>query len=74
MTTIPVTVLNLSAALGRIVIGLIADRTGPVNALIFVTLMSGLSQLLLWTLVSTYAGVVSSFKYPFVIPALPRPV
>ena len=53
------TIVNLSAAVGRTMIGFVADRVGPVNALFFVIMMSGLSQLLVWTFVSTYGGIVS---------------
>lgn len=45
--------------MGRTIIGFVADRIGPVNALFFVIMMSGLSQLLVWTFVSTYGGIVS---------------
>lgn len=53
------TIVNLSAAAGRTIIGFVADRIGPVNALFFVIIMSGLSQLLVWTFVTTYGGIVS---------------
>ncbi|KAH8092196.1 major facilitator superfamily domain-containing protein [Cristinia sonorae] len=52
------TVLNLAAAVGRTIIGFIADRFGPVNSLFLVTLLSGLSQMLVWTFVSTYGGIM----------------
>lgn len=63
MTTVPVTVLNFSAATGRITIGFIADRVGPVNALLVVTLMSGLCQLLIFSFVGDYAGIVSLISF-----------
>lgn len=54
-----VTILNLAAAMGRTIIGFVADRFGPVNSLFLVTLLSGLSQMLVWTFVTTYGGIVS---------------
>ena len=53
-----ITILNLSAAIGRTIIGFIADRFGPVNSLLLVTLLSGLSQMLVWSFVTTYGGIV----------------
>jgi len=53
-----ITVLNLAAAMGRTIIGFVADRFGPVNSLFVVTLLSGLSQMLVWTFVTTYGGIM----------------
>ena len=50
--------LNFSAATGRTLVGFIADRIGPVNALWSVIMLSGLTQLFVWTFVSNYAGIV----------------
>ncbi|GBE86939.1 Aspyridones efflux protein [Sparassis crispa] len=59
LSSLPVTVLNLSAACGRTLIGFVADRVGPVNALFVAVLLSGLTQLLIWNFVTTYAGIMS---------------
>lgn len=58
LCSLPITAVNLSAAVGRTVIGFVADRTGPVNALIFSITMSGLTQILIWNFVKTYAGII----------------
>lgn len=58
MSALPLTVLNVSAALGRILVGFAADKLGPVNALWVAITLSGLTQLVVWTFVSTYAGIV----------------
>ena len=59
MLALPVTVLNISAAVGRIFIGFAADKLGPVNALFVAIALSGLTQLVVWMFVTTYAGIVS---------------
>ncbi|KAI0632990.1 MFS general substrate transporter [Trametes polyzona] len=67
LTALPVTMLNFSAALGRTLIGFLADRIGPVNALWAVIMLSGLTQLLVWTFVTTYAGIMAfGIMYGFV--------
>ncbi|TFK90900.1 MFS general substrate transporter [Polyporus arcularius HHB13444] len=58
MSALPLTVLNVSAALGRILVGFAADKLGPVNALWVAITLSGLTQLVVWTFVSTYAGIM----------------
>ena len=72
MLAFPLTVLNLSAAVGRILVGFAADKCGPVNALFVAIALSGLTQLLVWMFVTTYAGIVSPpppFP-PLLLPAL----
>ncbi len=64
LTVLPVTMLNFSAATGRTLVGFIADRIGPVNALWSVIMLSGLTQLFVWTFVSTYAGIVRTRYSP----------
>ncbi|OCH92545.1 MFS general substrate transporter [Obba rivulosa] len=59
LAELPLTILNLSAASGRTLVGFIADRIGPVNALFVAVLMSGLTQLLIWTFVADYAGIMA---------------
>ncbi|KAI0772442.1 MFS general substrate transporter [Trametes elegans] len=67
LAALPVTMLNFSAAAGRTLIGFLADRIGPVNALWLVVMLSGLTQLLVWTFVSTYAGIMAfAILYGFV--------
>ena len=39
---------NFSSALGRITMGLLCDRLGPINTLFLSLLLSGLSMLLMW--------------------------
>ena len=58
LTVLPLTVLNLSAATGRTPVGLVADRIGPVNALLLAVYMSALTQIVIWNVISTYAGIV----------------
>ncbi|KAL6302561.1 major facilitator superfamily domain-containing protein [Sparassis latifolia] len=58
LSSLPVTALNLSAAAGRTLIGFVADRTGPVNALFVAIFMSGITQILIWNFVTTYAGIM----------------
>ena len=50
--------LNFSAATGRTLVGFVADRVGPVNALWSVIMLSGLTQMLVWSFVGNYAGIV----------------
>ncbi|CDO77486.1 hypothetical protein BN946_scf184902.g20, partial [Trametes cinnabarina] len=57
--TLPVVVLNLSAALGRTLVGFAADIFGPVNSLLVAIVLSGLTQLVVWMFVSSYAGIMA---------------
>ncbi|KAI0830271.1 MFS general substrate transporter [Trametes gibbosa] len=67
LSALPVTMLNFSAAMGRTLIGFLADRIGPVNALWAVVMLSGLTQLLVWTFISNYAGIMAfAIMYGFV--------
>ena len=74
MSALPLTVLNISAALGRILVGFAADKLGPVNALWVAITLSGLTQLLVWTFVTTYAGIVRVFSSPCLPPHVPCPL
>ncbi|KAH9924237.1 MFS general substrate transporter [Amylocystis lapponica] len=58
LTVLPLTALNLAAACGRTTVGLVADRIGPVNALLIAVYMSGLTQIVIWNVISTYAGII----------------
>ncbi|KAI0758964.1 MFS general substrate transporter [Fomes fomentarius] len=67
LSVLPVTMLNFSATAGRALVGFAADRIGPVNALWMVVMLSGLTQLLVWSFVSTYAGIMAfGIMYGFV--------
>ncbi|EIN03957.1 MFS general substrate transporter [Punctularia strigosozonata HHB-11173 SS5] len=57
-SVLPLTILNLAAGLGRILVGHVADGVGVVNALFVAVLGSGLAQLLVWNFVSGYAGIM----------------
>ncbi|KAI8996259.1 MFS general substrate transporter [Trametes punicea] len=59
LAALPVVVLNLSAALGRTLVGFVADFFGPVNSLLVAIALSGLTQLVVWTFVSTYGGIMA---------------
>lgn len=50
--------LNFGAAAGRTSVGFIADRIGPVNAMLISVGISGLAQLLIWNFVKNYSGIV----------------
>ncbi|KAI0651102.1 MFS general substrate transporter [Trametes meyenii] len=58
VAALPLVVLNLSAALGRTLVGFAGDKFGPVNLLWVSIVLSGLSQLVVWMFVSTYAGIM----------------
>ncbi|KAG8931847.1 hypothetical protein FRC02_002034 [Tulasnella sp. 418] len=68
----PIAVLNFSAAIGRTIVGLSADRVGPLNALIATTFIAGLSQLLIWQfaysfwLIMIFAVVCGAFVGCFI--------
>ena len=57
--------LNFSAASGRTLVGLLADRIGPVNSLWCAIMLSGLTQMLVWSFISTYAGIVRPKSFIF---------
>lgn len=56
--------LNFGAASGRASVGFVADRIGPVNALLISVTISGLAQLLIWNFVNTYSGIVRTAPSP----------
>ncbi|KAI0744531.1 MFS general substrate transporter [Earliella scabrosa] len=67
LAALPVTMLNFSAAIGRTLVGFVADRIGPINALWTVIMLSGLTQIFIWSFVSTYAGIMAfGILYGFV--------
>ncbi|EMD34914.1 hypothetical protein CERSUDRAFT_96826 [Gelatoporia subvermispora B] len=57
-SALPLTLLNIAAAIGRASVGFAADKLGPVNALFVSILISGCAQLVIWTLISSYAGII----------------
>ncbi|EJD48102.1 MFS general substrate transporter [Auricularia subglabra TFB-10046 SS5] len=59
LTVLPVTLLGVSATIGRIAVGFTADKIGPTNAFILSVTLSGLAQLILWNLAKTYATVLA---------------
>ena len=61
--------LNFGAAAGRASVGFVADRIGPVNALLISVGISGLAQLLIWNFVNTYSGIVRTAPSPGPLPA-----
>jgi hypothetical protein len=63
-SVLPLTILNLSAGMGRILVGYTADRVGVVNSLFVAVLGSGIAQLLVWNVVKTYGGIVSTDSRP----------
>ncbi|KAH9837775.1 major facilitator superfamily domain-containing protein [Rhodofomes roseus] len=59
LSALPLMLLNFGAAAGRTSVGFIADRIGPVNALLISVSMSGLAQLLIWNFVKNYSGIIA---------------
>ncbi|RPD63373.1 MFS general substrate transporter [Lentinus tigrinus ALCF2SS1-6] len=59
LATLPLTMLNFTSTFGRTFVGFVADRIGPVNTLWSVIMLSGLTQLLVWSFVSSYAGIMA---------------
>jgi MFS family permease len=59
LATLPVALMNFSAAAGRTMIGYTADRIGPTNSLILAVTCSGLSQLLFWNFATGYGAIVT---------------
>ncbi|KZO93329.1 MFS general substrate transporter, partial [Calocera viscosa TUFC12733] len=56
--SVPIAVNNFASAIGRTLIGRLADRIGVINAFMLSVALSGLSQLLIWQFVTTYGGVM----------------
>ncbi|KAI0724670.1 major facilitator superfamily domain-containing protein [Fomitopsis betulina] len=59
LSALPLMLLNFGAAAGRSSVGFVADRIGPVNALLISVSISGLAQLLIWNFVYTYSGIIA---------------
>ncbi|KAH9922209.1 major facilitator superfamily domain-containing protein [Fomitopsis serialis] len=58
-SVLPLMLLNFGAAAGRTSVGFIADRIGPVNAMLISVGISGLAQLLIWNFVRSYSGIIA---------------
>ncbi|EJT97285.1 MFS general substrate transporter [Dacryopinax primogenitus] len=56
--SIPLAINNFFSALGRTLVGRLADRIGVINAFVISVTLSGLSQLLIWRWVESYAGIM----------------
>jgi len=66
LSTVPILVMNYSAAIGRILVGLGADKFGPVNTFMFSILVSGLTQVLIWDFASSLGSIlVFAVSYGF---------
>ncbi|CAE7189202.1 unnamed protein product [Rhizoctonia solani] len=55
---LPSSIMNFSSALGRSLIGLIADSIGPANAFMLAIMISALSQLLIWNFAYSYVTIM----------------
>ncbi|KAG8872248.1 hypothetical protein FRB97_007833 [Tulasnella sp. 331] len=58
LSVAPVAVMNFSSAIGRIAVGLVADRIGVANATFGAIMVSSLAQLVLWNLAEGYAMIM----------------
>jgi MFS family permease len=66
LSTVPILVMNYSAACGRILVGLGADKFGPVNTFMLSILISGLAQVLIWDFASSLTSIlVFAVSYGF---------
>jgi hypothetical protein len=57
-TVLPSSIMNFSSALGRSLVGLVADSIGPANAFIMAVLISALSQLFIWNFAYNYVTIM----------------
>jgi len=66
LSTLPITVCNFSAALGRVLVGFASDHIGPSNAFIIAITVSGLLQAVMWNFASSYTTIMAfSMLYGF---------
>lgn len=66
ISTVPILVMNYSAMCGRILVGLGADKIGPVNTFMLSIAVSGLTQVLIWNFASSLASIlVFAVSYGF---------
>lgn len=70
LLALPLTLMNFSGGIGRIAVGSLADKFGPVNCLSLVFLLGGLSQLVIWTFATNFASIfVFSALYGLIGPS-----
>ncbi|QRV94460.1 major facilitator superfamily transporter [Ceratobasidium sp. AG-Ba] len=55
---LPSSIMNYASALGRALVGLLADRIGPANAFMLAVFISASSQLLIWNFAYTYVTIM----------------
>ncbi|KAG8935593.1 hypothetical protein FRC02_007521 [Tulasnella sp. 418] len=58
LSVAPLSVLNFSSALGRVVVGFVADKAGYTNAFMASVFMNTAAQLLIWNLAESYATIL----------------
>ncbi|KAF8315009.1 MFS general substrate transporter [Clavulina sp. PMI_390] len=58
VSTVPILMMNYSAALGRTLVGFVADKMGPCNTFALSILISGLTQVLIWNFASSLASIM----------------
>jgi hypothetical protein len=59
LANLPIPIMSFASAIGRMVVGLVADRVGFMNAFIVVISISAFSQLVLWNVAAeSYAGIM----------------
>ncbi|QRV93597.1 major facilitator superfamily transporter [Ceratobasidium sp. AG-Ba] len=57
-TVLPSSIMNFTSALGRPLIGLLADSIGPANAFMLAVLVSAFSQLIIWNFAYSYVTIM----------------
>ncbi|KAF8342798.1 major facilitator superfamily domain-containing protein [Cantharellus anzutake] len=60
LCTLPITIANISAFIGRIIVGLTADNFGPANTLFISLFISGITQVIIWNLIGNFGANESS--------------
>ncbi|KAJ7621573.1 major facilitator superfamily domain-containing protein [Mycena polygramma] len=58
LVVVPLVSMNISAGVGRILAGRMADRFGPINMFFTSFFLGGLSQIFIWTFAQSYAVVI----------------
>lgn len=58
-TALPLTVLSFTSLAGRVLVGVLADRAGPLNTYIFVFAISGVMQLALWLTANSFGQIMA---------------
>lgn len=59
LAAVPLTVMSFASVPGRILIGYLADRVGPLNTYLIVVVGSGVLQLTLWLTASSFPQVMA---------------